>query len=102
MVVHGKRITDECRYCGDILQCETFMCGHGINRERSRMLEMVDCQIRHRHDRYEQMKAKKQCGVCRHMDIGDNGYVCSNEDGMNYSNPVRLTYSCAEYDEKGK
>lgn len=47
MKIAGKEIKDECQYCGEILQCELFRQGHGIRQGRSRISEMVRCQIKH-------------------------------------------------------
>lgn len=47
MEVFGKSIKDECQYCGEILQCEKFKKGHGIDQERSGVSDMVKCQMRH-------------------------------------------------------
>ena len=49
--VKGKRITDECQYCGEILECKLFTSGHGINCDRNNVSEMVICQIEHRSKR---------------------------------------------------
>lgn len=43
----GKEIKDECELCGEILVCELTRDGHGIQRERSRMTEMLKCQMEH-------------------------------------------------------
>ena len=43
----GKEIKDECERCGEILVCELTRDGHGIQRERSRMTEMLKCQMEH-------------------------------------------------------
>ena len=51
MKIYGKEITDECQYCGDVLQCELFQQGHGIKQERSNVTKMFECQSRHRDDR---------------------------------------------------
>lgn len=47
MKIAGKEIKDECQYCGEILQCELFRQGHGIRQSRSRISDMVRCQIKH-------------------------------------------------------
>lgn len=48
MKINGREITDECSHCGEILQCELFLCGHDIKHKgRSRITEMIACQIKH-------------------------------------------------------
>lgn len=54
MKVAGKEIKDECRHCGEILQCELFRQGHGIQQIRTNIAEMVRCQLRHE---------EKRCGI---------------------------------------
>ena len=52
--VNGKKITDECEYCGELTMCQLFRDGHGIpDRERSRMVELVVCQRKHKAKRME-------------------------------------------------
>jgi len=51
--VNGKKITDECEYCGELTECELFRDGHGIGRERCRMVELVVCQRKHKAKRME-------------------------------------------------
>lgn len=51
MIVCGKEIKDECANCGLILECELFRLGHGIKTERSKVREMVECQINHKNKR---------------------------------------------------
>ena len=34
MRICGKEIRDECQHCGQILDCELFRQGHGINQDR--------------------------------------------------------------------
>ena len=51
MKIYGKEITDECQYCGDVLQCELFLQGHGIKQERSNITEMFACQMDHNNKR---------------------------------------------------
>lgn len=49
--IGNKVINDECALCGDILTCELCKDGHGILRVRSRITEMLECQIRHEDER---------------------------------------------------
>lgn len=51
MKIAGKEIKDECQYCGEILQCELFIQGHGIRQQRSNIAEMLKCQFRHKEER---------------------------------------------------
>lgn len=51
MKVAGKEIKDECRHCGEILQCELFRQGHGVRQERNNIADMVRCQINHKKKR---------------------------------------------------
>lgn len=51
MIVFEREITDECSKCGFIFECELFRCGHGIKTERSKVREMVECQINHKNKR---------------------------------------------------
>ena len=37
----------ECSKCGEVLQCELFLQGHGIKRDRENVTEMVSCQMKH-------------------------------------------------------
>lgn len=53
--IAGRDISDECEYCGEILQCELFRQGHGIGRKRENITEMLRCQI----ERYEERRTKK-------------------------------------------
>ena len=102
MLVYGKQITDECQYCGDVLQCELFKDGHGIHRERNRIPQMVDCQIGHRHDRCENMRNQKQCGACQYIDIKSCGFVCDNEDASNFRKSVEMvTHGCKDFKLRG-
>lgn len=48
MKIANREINDECQYCGEILQCELFRQGHGINQNRENVTEMVRCQLEHR------------------------------------------------------
>lgn len=48
MKINGKDINDACYECGEVLQCELFLDGHGINRERKRITEMIKCQLSHK------------------------------------------------------
>lgn len=41
MQIYGKEIKDECSKCGEVLQCELFLQGHGIKRDRENVTEMV-------------------------------------------------------------
>lgn len=47
MKICGKEIRDECKNCGDVLECELCRQGHGIGRERSNVMEMLKCQFSH-------------------------------------------------------
>ena len=51
MKISTKEITDECQHCGDILVCQLCREGHGINRERINVTQMVTCQIEHKNRR---------------------------------------------------
>lgn len=51
MRVHGREISDECQYCGKVLQCDLFKMGHGIGIERQRIAELIKCQLEHRQNR---------------------------------------------------
>lgn len=102
MLIYGKQITDECQYCGDVLQCELFKDGHGIHRERKRIPQMVDCQIGHRHKRCEDMRKQKQCGACQYIDIESCGLVCDNDDALNFRKSVELiTHGCKDFKVRG-
>lgn len=46
-----KEISDECQYCGNILECELCKQGHGIGQERTNITQMVKCQIEHEEKR---------------------------------------------------
>lgn len=102
MLVYGKQITDECQYCGEVLQCELFKDGHGIHWERNRIPQMVDCQIDHRHKRCENMRDQKQCGACQYIDAGSCGFVCNNDDALNFKQSVKLiTHGCKDFKARG-
>lgn len=49
-----KDIKDECKDCGELFTCELCKDGHGIKRERSRMTEMLRCQLKHMEEREKQ------------------------------------------------
>lgn len=51
MYVLGKKINDECQYCGEIFVCELFKQGHGIKQDRENVSDMVACQMKHRDKR---------------------------------------------------
>lgn len=51
MRIANREITDECTHCGNILQCELFRQGHGIHTERTNVLQMIKCQMKHREKR---------------------------------------------------
>lgn len=51
MKISTKEITDECQHCGDILVCQLCREGHGINRERINVTQMVTYQIEHKNRR---------------------------------------------------
>lgn len=53
MKIGGKEINDECSKCGNVLECDLFLAGHGIKTERSRISEMVQCQLKHQTQREE-------------------------------------------------
>lgn len=46
MQIYGKEIKDECSKCGEVLQCELFLQGHGIKRDRENVTEMVSADTR--------------------------------------------------------
>lgn len=48
MKIHGKEINDECVKCGEILNCQLFLDGHGINTPRKNISAMFSCQMRHK------------------------------------------------------
>lgn len=52
--IRGKEIKDECELCGELTACELFICGHGFRGERSKVADMVRCQMEH--------KAKREGG----------------------------------------
>lgn len=47
MRIAGKEISDECQYCGELLQCMLFIKGHGIRCEREHVAAMIRCQLEH-------------------------------------------------------
>lgn len=47
MKLGNKEIKDECSRCGEVLTCQLCADGHGIRRERSRVAELVNCQLEH-------------------------------------------------------
>ena len=53
MQIFGKEIKDECSKCGEVLQCELFLQGHGIKRDRENVTEMVSCQMKHQKSRLD-------------------------------------------------
>lgn len=53
MEVHGKEIEGECSECGNVLQCELFLDGYGIQRERKNVAKMMPCRFEHRKKREE-------------------------------------------------
>ena len=53
MQIFGKEIKDECSKCGEVLQCELFLQGHGIKRNRVNVTEMVSCQMKHQKSRLD-------------------------------------------------
>lgn len=59
MRVAGKEIKDECQYCGEILQCELFRQGHGINQRRENISKIVLCQLNHKDKRKKIEKEQK-------------------------------------------
>ena len=61
-----KEIKDECSKCGEVLQCELFLQGHGIKRDRENVTEMVSCQMEHQKSRLdkepkEDLPVKEKC-----------------------------------------
>ena len=58
MKIYGKEIKDECQYCGEVLQCELFLQGHGIKRDRENVTEMVSCQMNHQKKRLDKESAE--------------------------------------------
>nr|DAE32720.1 MAG TPA: hypothetical protein [virus sp. ctFlR8] len=66
MQIFGKEIKDECSKCGEVLQCELFLKGHGIKRDRENVTEMVSCQMEHQKSRLdkepkEDLPVKEKC-----------------------------------------
>ena len=66
MQIFGKEIKDECSKCGEVLQCELFLQGHGIKRDRENVTEMVSCQMEHQKSRLdkepkEDLPVKEKC-----------------------------------------
>lgn len=66
MQIYGKEIKDECSKCGEVLQCELFLQGHGIKRDRENVTEMVSCQMEHQKSRLdkepkEDLPVKEKC-----------------------------------------
>jgi hypothetical protein len=66
MQIFGKEIKDECSKCGEVLQCELFLKGHGIKRDRENVTEMVSCQMKHQKSRLdkepkEDLPVKEKC-----------------------------------------
>jgi len=97
--VKGREITDECQYCGKILDCGLFTSGHGINCERNGVTEMVSCQIEHRGKRMAVEREKKCCGTCDCSYYNrENGYVCENEDSEYYGDYVEFSHTCGDYE----
>lgn len=45
MHIAGRDIEDACTECSEILECELFRQGHGINCERTNIAKMVACQM---------------------------------------------------------
>ena len=45
MRIAGREIEDVCTSCEELLECELFKQGHGINCERSNIAKMVACQM---------------------------------------------------------
>lgn len=54
MRIAGKEINDECVHCGEILECELFKHGHGIKQERTNVVKMISCQMKHKEKRNDQ------------------------------------------------
>lgn len=48
-----RQIKDECSRCGNMIACELCLCGHGIDRPRSNIAEMVACQLKHMEEHRE-------------------------------------------------
>ena len=42
-----NQITDKCSKCGEIFVCELCKQGHGIDKERTNVSQMVECQLKH-------------------------------------------------------
>lgn len=51
MKIKGRETNDECSECGAVLQCELFLDGHGIHRDRKNFAEMIACQFKHKEKR---------------------------------------------------
>lgn len=62
MKIFGKEIEDVCRFCGDVLTCDLFRAGHGIDQERNRIAEMWKCQMdyKEKHN-IEEPKRNRDC-----------------------------------------
>lgn len=68
MQIYGKDIKDECSKCGEVLQCELFLQGHGIKRNRENVSGMVSCQMKHQKSRLnkepkEELPVKEICDM---------------------------------------
>lgn len=60
MQIFGKEINDECKYCGDILECELFRQGHGIKQPRSNISQLFSCQMNHAEKREKNSSEEKK------------------------------------------
>ena len=101
--VKGKRITDECQYCGEILECKLFTNGHGINCDRNNVSEMVYCQMEHRSKRMAEERQKECCGTCEYGSYDSiQGYVCVNDESEYVADFVEYRHSCEQYEPRNR
>lgn len=101
LIVRGRQITDECQYCGNAIQCELFVSGHGINCERSNVVEMVGCQMKHREKRMNTERQKEMCGTCTgSYYTREKGYRCVNRDSEYCNCYIEYDFKCCDYEPK--
>lgn len=48
------KINDECKNCGDVLECELFKQGHQKGNERKNVAKMIECQMIHKEKRLKE------------------------------------------------
>ncbi len=63
MRISGREITDECSRCGNILDCELFVKGHGIHGKRCELAKLVECQLEHKKERTKHEEYETMCSV---------------------------------------